>query len=274
MATSKETPKQTTREFIGLEAAGTQHWNLRVQPQLLGGGRGSLFGGVGLAIGVLALEEISGMPPVWATAHFLTVCGTGDDVTVEATVPAAARTVTHGRVVATHEGREIFSVSGCAGRRADVVAGTWETMPDVPDPETSAVIERQFEVPCVHDHIEARVARGMFGFSGAGTPSGDNKNALWVRFHSVALDHAQLALLADYGASALGNAVGHIVYCTSLDNTIRFAAPPLPDTEWVLCENRVEQAGAGFATTTTNMWDQQGRLLAVASQSVALLPSS
>jgi acyl-CoA thioesterase len=106
----------------------------------------------------------------------------------------------------------------------------------------------------------------MFGFSGAGEPSGDNQSLLWARMPEVEHDAGALAIVADYMPSALGNALGKIMSCTSLDNTIRIAnhAP----NEWILCENQIEHVGDGFGYGRVNMWSESGILLATASQSL------
>jgi len=89
---------------------------------------------------------------------------------------------------------------------------------------------------------------------------------LWARMPEVEHDIGTLAIIADYMPSALGNALGQIMSCTSLDNTIRVAnhAP----SEWILCENTIEFVGNGFGYGHVNMWSDSGALLATASQSM------
>jgi acyl-CoA thioesterase len=79
-------------------------------------------------------------------------------------------------------------------------------------------------------------------------------------------DRGALAIIADYMPSALGNALGRIAYCTSIDNTIRYAH--VDDSEWVLCENHMDYVGDGFGYGSVNMWSESGQLLATASQTV------
>ena len=54
--------------------------------------------------------------------------------------------------------------------------------------------------------------------------------------------------------------------CTSIDNTIRYANQS--DSEWVLCENHMDFVGDGFGYGSVNMWNQDGVLLATASQTI------
>jgi hypothetical protein len=59
--------RRSTAEFLSLaHPVDTHRWEFRVD-QAMTGGRGSLFGGVGLAAGIVALEQVSGMPVIWAT---------------------------------------------------------------------------------------------------------------------------------------------------------------------------------------------------------------
>ena len=54
----------------------------------------------------------------------------------------------------------------------------------------------------------------------------------------------------------------------SLDNTIRMVQ--LEETEWVLCDIRMDALVNGYAQGTAYMWSERGTLLATASQSLAI----
>ncbi len=59
--------RRGSAEFLALtHPVDTLRWALKVDESMTGG-RGSLFGGVGLAAGIVALEQVSGMPVIWAT---------------------------------------------------------------------------------------------------------------------------------------------------------------------------------------------------------------
>ncbi len=265
----------TTAAFLGLRAQTDRRWELPVIDRICGGGRGSLFGGAGLAAGVAALEQATGKPTVWATGQYVSVTASGDVIDLDVQLPAVGRTVTQGRVIGHVGEREIVTVLGAVGIRTEIMRGVWDEMPDAGQPDDAELVERETDGENVHHHVEARIARGMFGFAdGIGTPSGDNRTLLWVRMPEVVLDAAALAMLGDYMPSALGNAFGRRLNCTSLDNTIRFAAPlhDLDDDGWVLCDNRMEFVGNGFAHGSCFMWSQDGRMLATASQSVLVVP--
>ena len=185
---------------------------------------------------------------------------------LEVTLPAVGRNVIQGRVVGHLGDKEIITILGACGERPNVVEGNWQQMPDAPSPEDCETLERGYDGESIHDHVDVRIARGMFGFSGDGEPSGDNRNMLWARMYNVAHDADALAIIADYMPSALGNALGKQMSCTSLDNTIRIANRS--QSEWILCDNKIEFVGNGFGYGTVNMWSDDGALLATASQSM------
>lgn len=274
--------KLSSAEFLGLQIdeptdPARARGQMAVVDRICGGGRGSLFGGAGLAAGVAALEQATGKPVVWATGQYVSVTAAGDVIDLDVQLPAIGRTVTQGRVIGHVGDLEIITVLGATGQRKTFVSGVWEEMPDAGHPDDAELVVRETDGENVHHHVEARIARGMFGFADAvGTPSGDHRTLLWVRMPEVVLDAAVLAMLGDYMPSALGNAFGRRLNCTSLDNTIRFA-DSLNDADtdpegWVLCDNRMEFVGNGFAHGSCFMWSRDGRMLATASQSVLVVP--
>ena len=64
------------------------------------------------------------------------------------------------------------------------------------------------------------MARGVFGFSGAGTPSKDGRSLLWLRMPAVHHDAGARSLIADHMPSSLSHALGQQVGCTSLDTPL------------------------------------------------------
>lgn len=265
----------STAEFLGMEQHEDGHWTVPIRDRAVGGGRGSLFGGVGLAIGVAAMEVETGQPPVWATAQYIATMYNPSEMQLVVERPAVGRTVTQCRVDGTFTADDgvnsVITVLGATGRRPEKLRGEWEPFPDAVPPSRSLDPERDFDYPSLHDHVDVAMARGMFGFSGVGEPTGDNRSLVWVRLRGVRVDAAALAIIADYSPSVIGNAAGRITNLSSLDNTIRFADAGPDGTEWVLCDNRVEFIGNGFAHSSCLMWSEAGQLLATASQSMTIV---
>ncbi|MDX2379721.1 MAG: thioesterase family protein [Acidimicrobiia bacterium] len=265
----------TTREFLAIERASPERWRMPVDAHTTGGRRGSLFGGVGLAAAIIALEEATERPTIWATGQYVSTLEPPCVLELDVSLPAHGRSITQGQVRGHLDDREIITVLGANGSRREELHGVWEHRPRAAPPNRCETVIREFGHHSIHQHVDIRMARGMFSFTGTGTPSGDGNTLLWARMPEVRHDRAAIALMADYNASSVGNAFGRIVYATSLDNTIRFAtaldrSDHDPDTDWVLCENRVEFVGSGFANATCLIWSDGGALLATASQSMAL----
>jgi len=258
--------KISCAEFLEMShPVETLQWRLPVVPKTTGG-RGSLFGGVGLAAGVIALQQATDKPIIWATGQYLSITQQPAVLDLEVLLPAIGHNVTQGRVVGHLGDREIITILGACGARPSVAHGMWQTMPDAPAPHDCEPVAHDPATNSLHLHVDVRVARGMYGFSGTGTPSGDDRSMLWVRMPDVEHDAGALAIIADYMPSALGNALGHVTSCTSIDNTIRFAN--MVPSEWILCDNRIEYIGNGFGYGSVNMWSQTGELMATASQSM------
>lgn len=258
--------KISSTQFLNLmHPVDTHRWELPITADL-SGGRGSLFGGAGLAAGIVALEQATGKPVIWATGQYLSIVQQPVTLDLEVKLPAIGRNVTQGRVVGHLGDKEIITILGAVGERPEVVAGMWLECPDAPAPETCQGLNRHFNEASLHDHVDIRIAKGMFGFSGDGEPSDDGRSLLWARMPNVEHDAGALAIIADYMPSVLGSAFGRPMHCTSIDNTIRFANQE--ETQWVLCDNRMEFVGKGFGYGTVHMWSQKGTLLATASQSL------
>jgi len=256
----------SSTEFLSLHhPSESLRWTLPVTAKMTGG-RGSLFGGVGLAAGVVALQQATGKPVVWATGQYLAITQQPVDLDLEVTLPAVGRNVTQGRVVGHLGEREIITIIGALGVRDVPAAGTWVERPQAPGPDDCPTIDRDHQGETIHRHVEVRLARGMFGFSGEGVPTEDGRSLIWARMPELHTDAGTLAIIADYMPSVLGNALGRVAFCTSLDNTIRYGR--LVDTDWVLIDNRMEFVGDGFGYGTAHMWAEDGTLLATASQSV------
>ena len=268
---------QSTEEFMGLVSLPGDTQTLTMKDHLLGGGSGSLFGGVGVAAGILGLGRLTGQAPVYMTCQFASTVRPPSELTFVTEVLAKGRTVSQGRITGTSDGQTILAIVGATGDRAEQHHGDFRTMPDAPEPEGLESLQRLDEVENLHHHVDVRMARGSFGFApqealGRGTSSGDAQSLFWVRMPNVHHDAAALALLADYLPSNVGNALDTRVFCSSLDNTIRFPAPVEPDTssEWILCESYVDAVSSGFAINRGFLWRRDGKLLAVANQSVTV----
>ncbi|HVV38574.1 MAG TPA: acyl-CoA thioesterase [Acidimicrobiales bacterium] len=230
------------------------------------GGR-FLFGGAGLAAGVVALEQASGRPLVWATAQYLSFARPPAVLDLDVTLAVVGNQITQGRVVMSDGGQEVITLQAALGARDVDITGQWAICPDVPPPD--ACRDREFRndpSATISARIEERVAMGRSPRDMDGTP-GDGRAALWCRMPELLeMSPAALAVLGDFVPFGVSQATGRMAGGNSLDNTLRVAT--LVPTEWVLLDVRIQAIHSGFAHGLVHLWSEDRTLLATASQSV------
>ncbi len=227
-----------------------------------------LFGGCGLASALVALEEASARPTIWATAQYLSYAPLGSTVTVKTDLAVVGGHVTQARATTFAEDREILTVNGAFGTGELTAPTAWVSMPHVRAPTEcrERVMPEHFN-RSIFNHLEARIALGRPFEQIDGTP-GSPVSALWSRVpgHFV-ISAATLAIFGDYVAGGLAQPLGYPVMGRSLDNSIRVVS--LEPTDWVLTEIHMHALSGGFAQGIAFMWSESGALLATASQSIA-----
>ncbi|HEY1825849.1 MAG TPA: thioesterase family protein [Acidimicrobiales bacterium] len=255
------------REFLGLSRVDDRTWRLVVTERLITPGA-FLFGGCGLAAGIVALEEASSRPTVYAAAHYLSYAPLGTEVVLEVDVAAVGQRVTQARATATADGREVLSVSAALGTGELAAPQAWLTMAKVPAPEDcpERLTPSRFE-KSIFSHVETRVALGR-NFSELDGSPGSPISALWLRVpEHLEPSAATLAIFGDFVAGGASQALGRHTMSRSLDNTLRVAA--LSATDWVLLETHMHALTGGFSHGTGYLWSRGGQLLATASQSMS-----
>jgi acyl-CoA thioesterase len=252
--------------FLDIERVADDTWELTVTERLITPGK-FLYGGCGLAAGIVALEAHSGRPAIWSSAHYLSHAPLGSRVTVTTTLAVVGRNVTQARAVATIEGREILTVNAALGRGELSSDGPWVSMPEVPTPELCPARRLPRALgESVFEHMETRVAIGRSAESMDGTP-GSPHTALWARIPGHLEPSAgTLAIFGDLVSGSASDPMGKRIMGRSLDNTIRVAA--LEPTEWVLLDIQMHALTGGFGQGTALMFSEHGTLLATASQSI------
>lgn len=261
------------RTFLGMEPVdGVLSWRLKVVPELTTPGN-FLFGGCGLGAALVALEEATGRPTVWATAQYLAFAATDSVLDLTVTVAAEGHRTTQGRAVARVGDREILTVNAALGLPGGMDAeGVWDSPPVVPPPEDCPP-RRLMDLanPSIFDQIETRQAKGRTFqqiMESDGVP-GEPTSALWARVPGhLEPSAATLAILGDYVTGGMAQPLGRRVFSRSLDNTLRVVR--IEPTEWVLCDIRIQALADGYGQGTAYLWSQSGTLLATASQSMSV----
>lgn len=262
-----------TRTFLGLEPTHNRfRWTLPVTRSICTLGD-FMFGGVGLAAAISAMEGTSERPCVWATAQYLAYARPGDVVDIDVRLAVEGRQITQARAVCHVADREILTVNAALGARDFSRSGQWERMPtDVPPPDACVERPNRFaNTGTITDRLEQRLARGRDLDELDDTP-GDGRTQLWARLPDLTgpIDAAGLAVLGDFVPMGVGQALGIRGGGNSLDNTLRLVDLSPRDgsfDEWLLLDITVQAVERGFGHGLIQMYATDGTLLATASQS-------
>ena len=257
------------KDFLGIKQVDdNRHFTLDVGSHLITPGE-FLFGGCGLGAAIVALEEASGRPTIWANAQYLSYAPLNSTMEIEAVLEVEGGHVTQARAVGRVEGREILTVNSSLGTNTLEVGGVWVEPPVVKDPDDCPPRRLPHLVEhSIFQHVDVRMAKGRSYEEIDGTP-GSSDSALWARLPGhVDPSAATLAIFGDFLTGAVANSVGRITMGRSLDNTIRMVQ--VEPTEWVLCDMRLHALVDGYAQGVVFLWSEHGTLLATASQSMAI----
>jgi acyl-CoA thioesterase len=255
------------KEFLGITRVDKTTWHFRVTERLITPGK-FLFGGCGLASAVVALEEASARPTIYAAAHYLSFAPLGAEARVVVDLAVVGNRVTQARATTYVEDREILTTNAALGTGQLTAPSPWVTMPDVPAPEDCPLRELPAHFDnSIFNHVETRVALGR-SIGDAIMEPGSPVSALWARVpHHLDPSAATLAIFGDFVSGGVSHPLGRRTMGRSLDNTLRVAS--LEPTEWVLCEIHMHALAGGFAQGTGFLWSRNGTLLGTASQSLS-----
>lgn len=237
-------------------------WYLPVTPDMCVGppDRKFLFGGVGLAASVTAMERATGRPLIWATAQYLSYAEPTSIVDIDVRTPVAGNNISQARVVAHVGEREILTTNGALGLREGQEERQFAEMPDAPRPADCDRHEFHWDMG---DDLHTRFERRNIP-----RPEGvDEGHArMWIRPEGTPeMSAGLLAVIADYVPSAISVALDRPAGANSLDNTLRIHR--IRPTEWVLCDTRISGMANGFVHGRMYIFAEDGTLLATASQS-------
>lgn len=263
-----------SQTFLGVEPTADAHrFRLSVTNRICVGPPGNvfLFGGAGLAAGVIAAERGTGRGIVWASAQFLSYAREGQTLDVAVSILQNGRNVSQVGVTLSTGDDTIITVNAALGDRAGQPAGQWTAAPDMPPPRECApwsLWPKQGGNTSLNDRLEVRMVPGRYGaVPRDGTLSTDGRMRMWMRAtEEVAVDAAMLAIFADFVPSAVAAAFGRPGGGNSIDNNLRVLT--IVPTRWVLCDVRIDAAARGFAHGDIRLFAEDGTLMAIGSQSM------
>ncbi|MEZ5166440.1 MAG: thioesterase family protein [Acidimicrobiales bacterium] len=258
------------REWLGLESThNPMRWVLPVTPKVSVGSR-FLFGGAALGAATAALEATTERPVVWATAQYLSFAPVGSVMDLDVHVSVSSRFTTQARVIGHVAEKEIVTVNAALGRRELDIEREWPTMPAVLPPDRCSPRPNHYEQESLGQYLDQLLAPAPPGQEREGpTGHGEGRVCLWVKPPDAFEPSATtLAVLGDWVPMGIGMASNRMLSSNSLDNTIRVL--DVHPTDWYLLE--IEAAGIrhGFGHGQVRIWGDDGRLQAIASQSVVV----
>lgn len=230
-----------------------------------------MFGGIGLAASIAALERTCARPVVWASAQYLSFARPGAVVDLDVRIPVSGHSVSQARVIGHVGDAEIFTVNAALGGRDGHTQHQWVQAPAMPPPhECETWPQRAGRGPNLKDRLEVRAAPGRHAATARdATFSNEGQLSLWLSpVEDIEVDASMLAVFADFVPTGTAAAVGRPSGGTSLDNTLRIVR--IVPTRWVLCDIRVHGVHQGFAHGEMRLFAQTGELMALASQSLIL----
>ena len=234
-----------------------------------------VFGGVLFGSALAVLEDNLQRPVIWSTIQFLGPIRPDEVLELRVEVPSSGRTVSQARVVGRVNDRLVFLVSAALGAREEPTERAWDRVPDVPAPEDCrpARLWPHGQAPdTLLESLEMRIVPGAFGeVEPTGRLAESSRAVFWIRARqALPIDISLLALFADFVPYALGKALGGGLGGVSLDNTLRVVRRV--ESEWILCDARIQAIHAGFAHGDIRLFAQTGELLAIGGQSMNAWP--
>lgn len=249
-----------------------RRWSLTVEKKLCTGAaeRQFLFGGVGMAASIEAMERVCQRPVIWATAQYLSFVHPGTTVDLDVQVPVIGRMTTQANVLLHVGDQSIITVQAALGAREDRAGDQWVAMPKVAPPEDCRPANYwRGDGTGLNARFEIRVAEGRFHGDPLIRGRGDGRLVFWLRSREGCLADARLlAIAADYVASAIASATGLHAGGNSLDNTIRYGR--ITPCEWILCDVQLDMLVHGLVHGRMNLLSPDGVLMAAASQSMIM----
>lgn len=208
-----------------------------------------------------AAARVMERPVVQASAQFLRFMPRGALVDLEVQPQVGGKTLAQAIVVMRIAEEEVARVNLGLGRRNGFEAKQWITAPfAAPAGACSrrAILPPQDAEAQFLSRIETREITQT---------AQEGRTLLWLRRRDGGpSDRMTLAVFADFLPLALGRATDRPGGGNSVDNVLRLLDEAGPG--WILCDMEISAAAHGFAHGNLKLWSQDGKLLAIGSQSL------
>jgi len=227
-----------------------------------------LFGGVGIAAALEAMETTCGRPVMWITAQYVSYARLSSVVDFDVRVSADGRHTSQARAIGHVGDQEVIVALAALGARPGGVEASWPTPPDVPPPEDCPPFPASDSADAqnVHSRFDLRLASSYGPVDGPGVDRNCHMR-IWARpREGVAVDRRLLAVVGDFVSRGIRSAVNWGAGGNSLDNTIRFVT--LAPTEWILCDIAIDSVWSGVVHGGMRMFSQDGVFMANTSTSL------
>jgi len=254
----------------------TDEWNFRTPS-----------GGVLMTIAMRAMQEElrdSELQPLSANSHFCFPVPAGPlEIRVEVLRHGGAAAQVRAELSSTLTPGPGLEVSATFGRDRPHMGIDFVDAkpPEVPGPAEAEIVEKHWrtdrrERPRFFDNFDCHLALGQPWWTSGWEP-GPARIARWFRYKipqrlpDGRLDPLALPPIADTMPPALIQKLGpnHPPFqAPSLDLTVHFLE--MTTSQWILSAVHVPRARAGYATARCELWDDAGRLVAVATQMMML----
>jgi acyl-CoA thioesterase len=241
-------------------------------------------GGVLMTVAMRAMQDEladSALRPLSANTHFCSPVPAGPlEIRVEVLRHGSAAAQIRAQLSSTAMPGPGLEVSATFGRDREGVDIVDVTPPDVPGPDELVPLDDRGAsgrfIPPFFFNFETRLALGHPWWTQGWRP-GRARVCRWFRYRvpqrlaDGRFDPLALPPIADTMPPALVQKLGpdhRAFHAPSLDLTVHF----LEDTasQWLLTDVRSRRARVGYATADAEIWDDRGRLVAVATQMMML----
>lgn len=242
-------------------AAGDGRYMLPVMPAATVGPEGAphVMGGVALGALVDAMELDSELPLLFAQVQFLSPTQHAEELAITCEQCGGGRAIAQYAAHASVNGRPTHRASAALGTREPSEDLQFAAMPDVPGPDASREQGHDWSrTGGLMDQVEMRIA---------GEDHERGTQAIWTRSSAgFAVDAAWLSIISDYflGAHPRSQGPGS----SSLDATIRFVDGA--EHGWILSLTEFAAFGRGVVHGSARHFSEDGRLLAISSQTGVL----